>query len=153
MSSIFTKIINKELPGEIIYESDQVIALLDIFPANFGHTLIIPKHEVPNYLENSLDDLTAVMQVAQLVGHALMQLPGVEGINLISNTGEAAGQKVFHTHFHVIPRFSGDGHQAWQQKEYASDEDKVEMANKLRDMLMAPMPYTDLHPTNPIPKM
>lgn len=153
MTSLFTKIVNREIEAEIVYEDDQVIAILDIFPANPGHTLIIPKHEVENFTKNTVEDLTRVMSVAQRVAQALMQLDNVEGINLISNVGEVAGQTIFHTHFHVIPRMKNDGHINWKQGEYENDTAKKAMADTLRDKLLAPEVYNDQHPTNPTPSI
>lgn len=153
MSSLFTKIINREIDADIVYEDDKVIAILDIFPVNPGHILVIPKHEVEDFTKNSPEDLARIMEVAQRVAQSLLELDGVEGINLISNVGKVAGQTIFHTHLHVIPRLANDGLQNWKQGEYENDEAKKSMANTLRDKLMSPQVYQDQHPTNPTPTM
>lgn len=150
--SIFTKIINREIPAEIVYEDDQVIAILDIFPARAGHTLVIPKREAKNLTENTPDELLHIFQVVQKVSKAVLDLEGITGVNVVSNINESAGQTVFHTHIHIIPRTGEENYVSWDVNKYENDEALKEMADLLRDKLIAPVPYKDLHPGNPIPK-
>lgn len=109
MTTIFSKIIAKEVPADIIYEDDFVLAFLDINPIQPGHTLVIPKTPSTDGLSCSKEDLARIIAVGQDIGLALKEVVACEGINFIMNNGEAAGQEVFHTHLHVIPRFSDDG--------------------------------------------
>lgn len=113
MSSLFSKIINRDIPGRIIYEDDHVIAFLDIHPVNPGHTLVVPKNEQPNILESSEEDLMHVLRVVRTLAPAIVKAVGADGFNIVTNTGEASGQSIFHTHFHIIPRFNNDGHMPW----------------------------------------
>lgn len=147
--SIFTKIINKEVPAEILYEDDTAIVILDKFPASPGHSLVIPKRQTKNILENSEQELQHLFTLAQMVGKALLTIDGVEGINVLSNVNEVAGQTVFHTHIHVIPRTGNEKVMAWEVDKYENDEKAHELADILRDKLMAPAIYKDLHPDNP----
>lgn len=109
MSTIFSKIIDREVPADIVYEDDNVLAFLDIAPLQPGHTLVIPKKPSENGLEADPADLTHMIVVAQKIAVALKDITGCDGINFLMNNGEAAGQKVFHTHLHIIPRFTEDG--------------------------------------------
>jgi histidine triad (HIT) family protein len=109
MTTIFSKIIAKEVPADIVYEDEFVLAILDISPIQPGHTLVIPKAPSVDGLACSPEDLARVIVVGQRIGIALKGVVACEGINFIMNNGEAAGQEVFHTHLHVIPRFSDDG--------------------------------------------
>ncbi len=147
--SIFTKIIKRQIPAEIVYENDIVIAFLDIKPVNPGHTLVVIKRQVPNFLENTKEELSAAMEVAQKISKALLSWEDVVGVNLMMNVNEGAGQKVFHTHFHIIPRYSGDGLKHWPQFEYKSLDEQREYADKLRDLLIVPQKYKDKHPLKP----
>ncbi|MBI5370100.1 HIT family protein [Candidatus Uhrbacteria bacterium] len=113
MSSIFSKIIAREIPARIVYEDDHMIAFLDINPVNPGHTLVVPKNEQPNVLESSEEDLVQVLRVVRLLAPAIVKAVGADGFNTVTNTGEASGQSVPHTHFHIIPRFLNDGHMPW----------------------------------------
>ncbi len=108
MSCIFCKIIQKEEPAEILYETDRVLAMLDIRPIHFGHALVIPKAHCVDFLslpEQSFHDL---MHVTQIVARALVRTFDLEGFNVFSNNGRIAGQSVFHFHLHIVPRYIGD---------------------------------------------
>lgn len=106
--SIFTKIIKREIPAEIVYEDDVVIAFLDIKPINHGHTLIVPKVPFVNIFDGDPEVLAHMMKVAHRLSNALKQVTHCNGANILMNNGEAAGQEVFHAHMHIIPRVSGD---------------------------------------------
>ena len=106
--SIFTKIINREIPADIVYEDDAIIAFLTIEPINHGHTLIVPKVPFVNVLDGDDVVLGQMMVVARKISQALMDAKLAEGVNLIMNNGAHAGQEVFHSHLHVVPRLSLD---------------------------------------------
>jgi len=122
MPSIFSKIIAREIPAHIVYEDENTIAFLDINPVNPGHTLVVPKNEKPNILESSEEDLVRVLQVVRKIAPAIVKAVGAEGFNTVTNTGEASGQSVLHTHFHIIPRFKNDGHMPWAHSPMNQDE-------------------------------
>jgi len=107
-TSIFTKIINREIPAHIVYEDDVVIAFLTIEPINPGHTLVVPKTPFVNIFDGHPEALGHMMQVAQKISQALIAAELADGVNLIMNNGETAGQEVFHAHLHVVPRRTGD---------------------------------------------
>jgi histidine triad (HIT) family protein len=117
---IFCKIVKGEVPCHTIWEDDDVVAFLDSTPINKGHTLVIPKKHVENIFTLSVDDLDKIMHVVQKIALALRTI--CEGINIGQNNNAAAGQVVPHVHFHVIPRFSGDGLRHWTGKAYREGE-------------------------------
>lgn len=132
MSTIFTKIINREIPSEILYETDNVISIIDIMPIHYGHALIIPKKEYKNFLEVPPAELGELMIVAQKVAKSLVKTFNLEGFNFFANNGEVAGQSVFHFHIHVTPRYHNDNISFHLNlKKYADDQMK-EVANKIR---------------------
>jgi histidine triad (HIT) family protein len=107
---IFCKIINRELPASIIHEDDQVIAFMDIQPVNPGHILVVPKiHK--EFIAELDETLTfRLFNVGAKINRAIRKSEiQSEGINYFLADGEAAGQEVFHTHLHIIPRFHNDG--------------------------------------------
>lgn len=106
MSTIFNKIIKKEIPAKIIYEDDDVLAFLDLSQNTKGHTLVIPKEETKSLLTASPDIVSKVFVVAQKIAKDLVDIFETDGVNLLTNAGEIAGQSVFHFHVHVIPRYS-----------------------------------------------
>ena len=109
MSTIFSKIIAGEVPSYKVYEDEHVLAFLDINPIQPGHTLVIPKTPSEDGLSCPPEDLARIMLAAQNIAGAVMAATNCDGINFLMNNGEAAGQKVFHTHLHIIPRFNDDG--------------------------------------------
>lgn len=119
---IFCKIIRGELPSQKVYEDDWVLAILDIHPANPGHTLIIPKHHQANMWEASDEMVGHMARVARRLSHAVVAATGAQGWNLAVNNGAAAGQIIFHAHWHVIPRFVDDGLKPWRDLAYGPGE-------------------------------
>ncbi len=115
---IFCKIVKKEIPSHIVYENDDVMAFLDANPTNPGHTLVVPKKHFPSLLETDDDAVKELFAAVKKVANAVKEAVGAQGINISVNNDKAAGQIIFHTHVHVIPRFTGDGLKLWPQGKY-----------------------------------
>src|SRR3989338_3925990 len=122
---IFCKIIEGKIPCSKVYEDKDVLAFLDIAPVNKGHVLVVPKKHCEDVLDADPLDLGKAMQVAQIIGKALMNSVNAEGFNIGVNNKSAAGQAVFHLHIHVIPRFTNDGLKLWPGKNYEEGEMKI----------------------------
>ena len=104
---IFDKIINKEIPAHIVYEDDVVLAFLDISQVTPGHTLVVPKKHVANIFEYDEDLASAVFARIPKIARAVQASnPDIKGLNILSNNGELAYQSVFHSHIHLIPRYT-----------------------------------------------
>lgn len=108
MASIFTRIVNGEIPAVKLYEDDTTLAFMDISPASRGHCLVIPKQEVPDLFDLPAELVAALAATTQRVARALKTALQPDGLNVIQNNGAAAGQTVFHYHVHLIPRWHGD---------------------------------------------
>lgn len=134
MNCLFCKIIAREIPAEIVFENDDVIAFLDIHPNNQGHTLIVPKTHSENSLEAMPKHLYALVDVMQKIAPAIMRAVGASSFNILSNTGIAAGQGVMHTHWHIIPRFENDGLKHWDHKDQSAEAMKL-VVEKIRTEL------------------
>jgi diadenosine tetraphosphate (Ap4A) HIT family hydrolase len=98
MASVFTMIINREIPGRFVYEDDDVVAFLTIEPMTQGHTLVVPRAEIDNWQDVDAGVFANVMAVAQRIGKAQSKAFGVERTGLI-----IAGLEVPHLHVHVFP--------------------------------------------------
>ncbi len=131
---IFCKIIAGEIPSYKVYEDDEVLAFLDITPVNFGHTLVIPKKHYENLVSLPEELAEKVFAVAKKIAPAITSGVGAEGFNLTLNNGPVAGQAVGHVHFHIIPRFSGDGYELWRGKEYPAGK-AGEIAEKIKNQI------------------
>ena len=105
---IFCKIISKQIPAEILYEDEHVLAILDINPIHYGHSLVISKIHCKDFLELPETSYRSVLHAAKLIAKALVATQKLDGFNLFSNNGRIAGQSVFHFHMHVTPRFNND---------------------------------------------
>jgi histidine triad (HIT) family protein len=128
---IFCKIIRGELPSHKVYEDEDVLAFLDIHPVSQGHVLVIPKQHAANIFEISPEDWAAVQEAARKVAIALEKATDADGVNLMMNNREHAGQVVDHAHVHLIPRFKGDGLKLWPHKGYEEGEAET-AAEKIR---------------------
>ncbi|KAG8469401.1 hypothetical protein KFE25_005856 [Diacronema lutheri] len=107
--SVFAKIVRGELPCVKLFETLHAIAILDAFPMVKGHALLIPKAGFPTLADCPPAVAADVLRELPRLVRAVMEATGAEGVNVVSNNGAAAGQEVFHVHFHVIPRSAGDG--------------------------------------------
>ena len=107
---LFCRIIAGEIPCAKVYEDEDVFAFLDINPLAPGHTLVLPKRHSANILELPDEDDAALLSAIRKIGRAIMDACGAEGFHVLQNNFPAAGQTVFHTHFHLIPRKEGDGY-------------------------------------------
>ena len=103
---IICKIINKQIPSNIVYEDDNFLAFLDIAKATNGHTILIPKKHCKNVIECDDDTLSNMIVVAKKIASNLMDKLGADGCNILTNCNEVAGQTCFHFHIHIIPRYN-----------------------------------------------
>jgi len=105
---IFCKIINGEIPSSKVYEDDDVLAILDISQATLGHTLVMPKKHYANILEIPSDEYAKVMLKVKDIANKINTNLKPNGINVLNNCGEVAGQTVMHYHVHIIPRYNNN---------------------------------------------
>lgn len=132
--TIFDRIIAGEIPAHIIYEDEHTLAFLDIAPNNPGHTLVVPKEHSRNLLDISEDSWLALMRTVRKLAPVIKEAVGAGGINIAMNNDTAAGQVVFHTHVHIIPRHEGDGFKHFPQGSYEPGEADA-LATTLRSAL------------------
>ncbi len=113
---IFCKIVAGELPSFKVYEDADTLALLTIQPVNPGHTLVIPKKHEKNIFEATPEVWSKVQETVRKVAVAIEKGMNADGVNLMMNNREHAGQVVDHVHIHLIPRYKGDGLSLWPHK-------------------------------------
>ncbi|NLZ75216.1 MAG: HIT family protein [Erysipelotrichia bacterium] len=105
---VFCSIIKGDIPTNLVYEDDVVMAILDISQATKGHTLIIPKKHYVNIYDVEEETLKHMIVVSKKIAILLTDKLNADGCNIVSNNNEAAGQAIGHIHFHVIPRYVDD---------------------------------------------
>lgn len=136
---VFCQIIQKRLPASIIYENEKVAAFLSNRPVNVGHTLVVPKTHYENIFDIPENEAAYLFTIVKRVAQAVKDASGAEGIRIVQNNGEAAGQVIFHLHVHIIPlkpnnKFSHDG--AYRDPSEARDPEALEKdAEKIRQHL------------------
>lgn len=131
MDCLFCKIIKGDIPSEKVYEDELFVAILDINPVNKGHILVLPKKHSENIFDFDEPEISNIMKVIKKLSNVLMKTLNAEGINIIQNNCKAGGQIIFHSHFHIIPRFTGDGikigmvHGKYEEGEMKKYADKI----------------------------
>lgn len=105
--NIFAKILRGEVPSHMVREDDHTLAIMDIMPRGDGHVLVLPKAPSRNIFDIGAADLCRTMEAVQTVAKAMLKAFDADGVTIQQFNEPAGGQMVFHTHFHVIPRFDG----------------------------------------------
>ena len=109
MSTIFSQIVEGEIPARVVYEDETTLAFLDANPLAPGHTLVIPKDEYERLNDVPEDVATDLYDTIHRMVPAVEDAVDADGTTVAFNNGEAAGQEVPHVHCHIVPRFEGDG--------------------------------------------
>jgi histidine triad (HIT) family protein len=102
-SCIFCKIARKEAPATTVFEDERVIAFMSIRPISVGHTLVVPKKHYRDIYEIPEEEIAYLYRIVKRIAHAVEKAEHAEGIRVVQNNGEAAGQVIFHLHAHIIP--------------------------------------------------
>jgi len=133
---IFCRIVGGEVPNTTVCEDADTLAFMDIGPIVKGHTLVIPKPHYESIATTPPPVLQALIVTVRRVAQAQYRGLGADGINVTQANGDVAGQVVPHIHFHVIPRFKGDGHKwNWTPREYESQDEMARCAESIRNAI------------------
>lgn len=132
LDCLFCKIVAGGIPCTKVYEDDTVFAFLDIHPVNIGHTLVIPKAHHSNLYDTPDETLARMITIVKKLSIAIKSAMNADGINIEMNNDPIAGQIIFHSHMHIVPRFEGDGFRHWHgARDYHEGED-TEVAQKIK---------------------
>ena len=132
---IFCKIINGDIPWAVVFENDEFKAILDRFPSNEGHVLIMPKEHCANIFEMDPEKGGRLFALAVKIASAMKEALGFENMNVLQNNGPVAGQTVNHFHLHLIPRYENDSvNVSWPQMDL-TDEQIEEVRKKIASIL------------------
>ncbi len=129
---LFCKLARKEGDASIVYEDNKTIAFLDIRPASEGHTLVIPKAHYESIFDIPDDELTNLYKSVKKTASAVKKAVNAEGISIGQQNGHAAGQRIFHIHVHIIPRYEGHKIRPPEELNEAKREKLNEIAVKIR---------------------
>ena len=133
--NIFAKILRGEIPSARVFENEQVLVFMDIMPRSSGHLLVIPKSKARNILDINIDQLHAVIDTVQMMAKLVMKALKADGVTIQQFNEAPGGQEVFHLHFHVIPRYSGErmGPPGQMVKDMSVLADQAKKISKLLD--------------------
>lgn len=131
MDCIFCKIANGEIPSATLYEDEDFRVILDLNPASKGHALILPKKHADNLYALPEEAASKVLVLAKNMALKMEKALDCDGLNLVQNNGEIAGQTVFHFHLHLIPRYKGDNVKIGWKPGKLTDEAKEELLSIL----------------------
>ncbi len=129
---IFCKIANGDIPSRTLWEDEQFRVILDVGPATRGHALILPKDHYANLYELPEEEAAAAMKLAKKMGTQIVEKLHADGLNLVQNNGETAGQTVKHFHLHLIPRYENDGQHILWNPGKVSDEELDEICSTIK---------------------
>lgn len=132
MECIFCKIANGEIPSATLYEDNDFRVILDVNPASKGHTLILPKKHADNLYDLPDETASKALVLAKNMASKIENALECDGLNLVQNNGETAGQTVFHFHMHIIPRYKNDSVKLGWKPGRLSDAMREELLSVLK---------------------
>ena len=133
--NIFAKILSGGIPSAKVYEDDRTLSFMDAFPQSRGHTLVIPKVAACNLFDIAPADLQDLIVKTQTVARAVRDALRPDGIRIIQFNGEAAGQTVYHLHFHIIPKWDATAIKSHASGEMADMGELKTLAEQIKARL------------------
>lgn len=134
-SNIFAKILNGDIPSARVYEDARVLSFMDAFPQSKGHTLVIPKIKACNLFDIAPGDLQNLIVRTQEIARAVRDTLKPDGIRIAQFNGTAAGQTVFHIHFHIIPVWEGENERPHAAGKMADFNELKDLAAQIKAKL------------------
>ena len=135
MVCIFCDILDGKRNGHLVYEDEDHIALLDKYPIDDGHTLVIPKKHHERITDMDSKDVGKIFSLVPKIAKAVLIGSSADAFSLAQNNGKAAKQIIPHVHIHIIPRYNNKG-TVWTKRQIPSDDMLSELAAKIRSVLI-----------------
>ena len=132
MATIFTDIIERKLPGFIIFEDDNHMAILDKYPIDTGHSLVLPKIPYEKITEMPKNEVAELFSLVPEIANAILKATGAVAFSIAQNNGKEAKQIIPHVHVHIIPRYA-DKATLWTKRRIPSDDELEELRQKIKN--------------------
>jgi histidine triad (HIT) family protein len=132
---IFCRIARKQVPASVVYEDEKTLAFLDIRPLSEGHTLVIPKAHYETVFDIPQELIMYLHGITKKIALAVKKATKADGISIMQQNGEAAGQEIFHLHIHVVPRYEGTKLPSFSDLKEADKEKLGQTAEKIKKYL------------------
>ena len=129
---IFCDVINGKLPSHMIYDDDDCLAILDRYPIDNGHSLIITRQHYEKITDMSIDDVSKLFSKVPKIINAIIKATGADAISIAQNNGKSAKQIIPHVHIHLIPRYNKTG-TLWTKRKIMSDDELKQLAEKIKN--------------------
>jgi len=134
MDCIFCDIISGKIPGNFIYEDEQYVGILDKYPIDVGHSLVIPREHHEKITDMDSELVGQLFSRVPKIANAILQAINADAFSVAQNNGRAAKQIIPHVHVHIIPRFNQKG-TVWTKREISKVDDLNIMAEKIRKIM------------------
>ncbi|MDE1728756.1 HIT family protein [Candidatus Nitrosotalea okcheonensis] len=132
MDCLFCDIINRKQDAYVIFEDDTHIAIMDKYPIQKGHSLVMPKAHHEKITDMDGDDVGKLFSNIPIIARGITAVTGADGFNIGQNNGRSANQIIPHVHVHIIPRYGHIGN-SWAKRMITNDNDLGELAKKIRN--------------------
>ena len=132
MTTIFTEIIEGKRPGFVIFEDEQHVAILDKYPIDIGHSLVIPKIPYEKVIDMPKNEVGELFSLVPQISNAILKATGAVAFSIAQNNGKEAKQIIPHVHVHIIPRYANKG-TLWTKRGIPSDDELKVLQQKIKD--------------------
>ena len=129
---IFCDVIDGKLPSHMIYDDDDCLAILDRYPIDKGHSLIITRQHYEKITDMSIDDVSKLFSKVPKIINAIIKATGADAFSIAQNNGKSAKQIIPHVHVHLIPRYNTTG-TLWTKRKIMSDDELKQLAEKIKN--------------------
>ena len=121
-----------KLPSYMIYDDDDCLAILDKYPIDNGHSLIITRQHYEKITDMSIDDVSKLFSKVPKIVNAIIKATGADAFSIAQNNGKSAKQIIPHVHIHLIPRYNATG-TSWTKRKIMSDDELKQLAEKIKN--------------------
>ena len=129
---IFCNVIDGKLPSHLIYDDDDCLAILDRYPIDNGHSLIITRQHYEKITDMSIDDVSRLFSKVPKIINAIIKATGADGFSIAQNNGKSAKQIIPHVHIHLIPRYNATG-TLWTKRKIMNDDELKQLTEKIKN--------------------
>ena len=130
--TIFTDIIEGKRSGFVIFEDEKHVAILDKYPIDTGHSLVIPKKPYEKIIDMSKNEVAELFSLVPQIANAILKATGAAAFSIAQNNGKEAKQIIPHVHVHIIPRYA-DKATMWTKRQIPSDDELSQLQEKIKD--------------------